>query len=205
MNFKQRIIGIQEWIDHKYYLEDIQFDKEKLFEQKYLNFQIDDCYEYTEKVDGKLRDDIFKNLYSTYLKWKNELINLEISFYLGVWIYNPRLPKSEVVCAVGREKDEYYQNLCFDIATQHNEFIDIKEFDNENDVLNWTQKIDFKTLEEWEINFTKENYENEEHWLNFQNQYNDFIRNSCKIINDKNGKKYFKKVGEIWTGELVKK
>ncbi|MBK6284108.1 MAG: hypothetical protein IPF54_16975 [Draconibacterium sp.] len=117
MNFKNKeLSAFQEWIDHKYYLEDNQFDQEKLFfEQKYLNFQIDDCYGFTEKVDGKLRDDIFKILYLTYLNWKNELINLEISFYLGVWIYNPRLPKSEVVCAVGREKIEYYQNLCFDI------------------------------------------------------------------------------------------
>lgn len=67
MNFEQRIKGIQEWIDNKEYLEENKFDKEKLFEQKYLNYQIDDCYDYLDNVNGKIRDEIFKVLFTTYL------------------------------------------------------------------------------------------------------------------------------------------
>ena len=205
MNFERRIFSIQKWIDNEDYLEDIQFDKEKLFEQKYLNFQIDDCYDYTESVDGKLRNEIFKVLYLNYTNWKNELINLGIPFYLGVWIYDPRLPKSEVVCAIGIEKIEYYQYKCFDIAIQQREIVDLKEFNNKSDAIKWTQKIDFETLEEWQVNFPKENYETVELWRKDQNYYSDFIKNSYKMTNSKSGKVYFKIVGDIWTGEIINK
>ena len=59
MNFEQRIRGIQEWIEKKEYLEENKFDKEKLFEQKYLNYQIDDCYDYLDDVDEKISSEIF--------------------------------------------------------------------------------------------------------------------------------------------------
>ena len=111
MNFEQRIKGIQDWIDKEEYIDEIVFDREKLFDQKYLNFQIDDCYDYLDKVIDNTKNEIFKVLHKTYSNWKTELIDLNIPFYLGVWIYDPRLPKSEVVCAIGNEKinnESYY-------------------------------------------------------------------------------------------------
>lgn len=203
MNFQQRIIGIQKWIIQKDYFEENLFDKNKLFEQKYLNFQIDDCYDYNDIIEGKLRDDIFNVLFSTYLNWKEKLIELEIPFYLGVWIYNPRLPKSEIVCAIGNEKIEYYKNNCFDVSPIQNDIIDLKKFKKEKTLI-WTQKIDFDIIEDWEINFPKENYKNEQHWIEQQESFKKFISDSYKVDKDKNGKRYFKNVGKIWTGELIK-
>mgnify|MGYP006105137399 FL=1 len=205
MNFQKRIRGIQKWIDDKYHLEENQFDKEKLFEQKYLNFQIDDCYDFIDNVEGKTRDEIFKVLFSTYSNWKMELNNLDIPFYLGVWIYNPRLPKSEIVCAIGNEKIEYYKNKCFDISSHQKDIINLKEFKSEESTLVWTQKIDFNILEDWEIKFPKENYENEEHWIESQEHFKKFINDSYKIENSEKGKIYFKNIGEIWTGECINK
>lgn len=80
MNFEQRIKGIQEWIENKEYLDENKFDKEKLFEQKYLNYQIDDCYDYSDNVIGKVREEIFEVLFTTYSNWKTELMNLDIPF-----------------------------------------------------------------------------------------------------------------------------
>lgn len=205
MNFEQRIKGIQEWIEQKEYLDENKFDKEKLVKQKYLNYQIDDCYDYLDKVEEKTRNEIFEVLYRTYSNWKTELFDLNVPFYLGVWIYNPRLPKSEVVCAIGNEKIDYYQNKCFDISNEQKKIIDLKDFKREKDTLVWTKKIDFDTLEDWEINFPKENYENEKHWLEYQEYFKNFINKSYKVDENKNGKKYYKNVGEIWTGELIKK
>jgi hypothetical protein len=203
MDFKSRVVGIQKWIDKNYYREENRFNKEKLFEQEYLNFQIDDCYNYMENVVGKTRVDIFKILYSTYSQWKIELDKLNIPFYLGVWIYNPRLPKSEIVCAIGKEKIEYYQKKCFDFATTKKEIIDVKDFKKDTNNLLWTEKIDFDILEQWEIDFPKENYESEEDWIEQQEVFKVFIRDSYKSEFDKKGKRYFKNVGEIWTGELI--
>lgn len=202
MNFETRIKGIQDWIKRKDYLEDSLFDKKKLVKQKYLNFQIDDCYHFTNEVEGTIRNSILKVLYTTFSNWKTELNNLNIPFYLGVWVYNPRLPKSEVVCAIGSEEIEYYQK-CFDISNEPKSIIELKDFKKER--LIWTQKIDSDILEEWEINFPKENYESEKRWLEDQEYYRNFIESSYKVIKNKNRKSYFKNVGEIWTGELIKK
>ena len=203
MNFKNRILNIQKWIDDKDYLEENQFDKEKLFEQKYLNFQIDDCYDFIENVEGKTKDSILKILFSTYSEWKKELIELNVPFYLGAWIYNPRLPKSEIVCAIGNEKIDYYKNKCFDVSPKKRSLINLNTFQNKGNDLVWTQKIDFDILEDWEINFPKKNYENEEYWKESQKHFKDFINSSYKTEKGEKGKKYFKNVGEIWTGELI--
>lgn len=144
-------------------------------------------------------------LFITYSNWKTELINLDVPFYLGVWIYNPRLPKSEVVCAIADEKINYYQNKCFDISDKQKTPIDFRDFKNEVNTLVWTQKIDADILEDWEINFPKENYESEKHWAEYQEYYKDFINNSYKIEEISNSKTFYKNVGEIWTGELIKK
>jgi hypothetical protein len=204
MNFEQRIKGIKDWIDQEEYIDENVFDKEILFEQKYLNFQIDDCYDYLDKVVDNTRNEIFRVLHQTYSKWKTELIGLNIPFYLGVWIYNPRLPKSEVVCAIGNKKIDYYQNKCFDISKEKGKTIDIQQFKKEKDII-WTKKIDFDTLEDWEINFPKENYENDQHWMEYQDRFKKFIKESYKVDESKKGKIYYKNVGEIWTGEVVKK
>lgn len=132
-------------------------------------------------------------------------MNLDIPFYLGVWIYNPRLPKSEVVCAIEDNKIDYYKNKCFDVFDQQNNLIDLKDFKIEKNNLVWTKKIDFDTLEDWEINIPKESYENKKHWMEFQEYFKNFINNSYKIEKNKNGYRDYKNVGEIWTGELMKK
>ncbi|OMP29682.1 hypothetical protein [Mangrovimonas sp. DI 80] len=203
MNFEQRIKGIQKWIEQEEYLDETIFDKEKLVKQKYLNFQIDDCYDYLDIVEGKTRKEIFKLLYNTYLTWKIKLMELGIPFYLGVWIYDPRLPKSEIVCAIGDERINYYQNQCFDVPNNPKNIIDLKDFKQEKGNLVWSQKIDSDTLDEWEINFPKENYESQQLWLQDQEYFKNFINDSYKVEEKDNGKQYFRNVGEIWTGEMI--
>src|SRR5690606_17817800 len=104
MNFNRRIKSIEKWVDKKVYVEEAFFDRDKLFELKFLNFQIDDCYYFQDQITGNVRSKIFKVLYSVYENWKKKLLELDTSFYLGVWIYDPRLPKSEIVCGIGKEK-----------------------------------------------------------------------------------------------------
>lgn len=204
MNFEKRIEGIKEWIDKEYYLEDSAFNKEALLEQEYLNFQIDDCYDYSNPIEGDIRDEIFKILFKTYAEWKARLLELKIPFYLGVWIYDPRLPKSEIVCAISKTKIDYYKSHCFDAVEESETMIDIGTFKAKKNELTWSQKIDAKTLEEWEINYPKENYESEKHWLKFQDYYKKFIQESYKTLTDKEEKKiYYKRVGSIWIGENI--
>ncbi|PNW25628.1 hypothetical protein [Formosa algae] len=89
------------------------------------------------------------------------------------------------------------------MATTKKEIIDVKDFKKDANNLLWTEKIDFDILEQWEIDFPKENYESEEDWIEQQEVFKVFIRDSYKSEFDKKGKRYFKNVGEIWTGELI--
>jgi hypothetical protein len=205
MNFETRIKNIEKYLNQGLYLEDVEFDKFKLLDQKYLNFQIDDCYSFQNQVTGRIRETIFNILFATYQKWKIELLKLEIPFYLGVWIYDPRLPKSEIVCAIGKEKIDYYKNHCLESESHIEKIIDVRDFEAEGDFLKWSKKIDSEIIEEWEINFPKENYASEKIWKEKQTFFESFIEKSYKVTESEKGKIYYVKVGNIWTGEFIMK
>jgi hypothetical protein len=87
---------------------DSTLDVDFLFKEKYLNFEIEDWYGHNLYIGGKSRKFILENLFKIYHKWHGELIKIDQPFYLAIWLYDPRLLKSEVVCAID-EKISYYE------------------------------------------------------------------------------------------------
>ena len=207
MNFDHRITGIVGSIQSGEYEDELKFDHKKLFQKKYLNFQIDDCYNYLDEVKEPARSTILRLLFKTCNQWNWELEKLDQKFYLGIWLYEPRLPKSEVVCAIGKKLIKYYQNEALD---SRNKQIKKPKFRFEEELkvsLNWSQKIDYNFLEKWEIDFPKKNYENEDLYHQEQKRFQSFIKNSSKIIPEDKGegiKAYGLDVGSIWVGEKIK-
>ena len=203
MNFTSRIQGIQKGIQDSSYDEECVFNRKKLFRENYLNIQIDDCYDYHNIVEGAVRDAILKLLANTFLSWRNELKDLGVSYYLGIWVYEPRLPKSQVVCAVGEQHIDYYQNQCFDLSPRKENLPPYSFMKKGLDQLKWSQKVDYDYLEQWEIDYPKENYESPTDWEDDQKKYKKFIADSAKEFETKRGKTYCKDVGSIWVGEWI--
>ncbi|MEQ3662802.1 MAG: hypothetical protein ABNG96_08940 [Flavobacterium sp.] len=63
---------------------------------------------------SKTRNDLILGLEKIYNSWKIELEKLNKPYYLKIWLYEPRISKSKVVCAIDN-KIEYYSNLFFKI------------------------------------------------------------------------------------------
>jgi len=55
------------------------------------------------------RNLIISALEEIYNNWKLQLDKLNEPYYLKIWLYEPRVSKSQVVCAIG-ERIEYYNN-----------------------------------------------------------------------------------------------
>jgi len=55
------------------------------------------------------RNLIISALEEIYNNWKLQLDKLNEPYYLKIWLYEPRVSKSKVVCAIG-ERIEYYNN-----------------------------------------------------------------------------------------------
>lgn len=59
---------------------------------------------------GKAKKDILNGLEKIYDNWKVKLEKSNKPYYLKIWLYEPRISKSQVVCAIDA-KIEYYENI----------------------------------------------------------------------------------------------
>ena len=101
---KRKVEGIQKWIE-----EYLELDIEELSKHKYHYSKV-----YVQPWDnltltnseipepkGKAKQEIINGLAKIYDSWKKELDKLNQPYYLKIWLNEPRLSKSQVVCALG--------------------------------------------------------------------------------------------------------
>jgi hypothetical protein len=134
---QNRIINISDFLANKYCYTHISFEP-------YFNISINNSSIPEPKT--KTRKQIVLGLQEIYNNWKIELDKLNQLYFLKIYLFEPRISKSQVICAIGKEKIEYYENF-------------YRITDNKSD-LNF-QKIlsaDFK----WETHFDDDIYSEQE-------------------------------------------
>lgn len=147
------------------------------------------------------RNLIISALEEIYNNWKLQLDKLNEPYYLKIWLYEPRVSKSQVVCAIG-ERIEYYNNNFnrIDIIRKKSDFCN--KLSSE---LEWESFEDSQTWSEEDLLSPIELYRNIE-------DYNESIRLLLKIkkanyktleIDTPDGSDilYFQPKGVIWIGE----
>jgi len=182
---------------------DSKLDIDFLNQEKYYNYEIEEWYGEEFGIKGELRKKIIETLLETYFEWKNELDKLNKEYYLAIWLYNPRMLKSEIVCAIG-EKVTYYENESFLVSNKNSEF-DLNHFgelSTELQKFTWDRKIDLDSVHEWEINFPKEQYEFEKEYNKDQRFYKKLIQEKFHVVEKDNEKIYFHPKGDVWIGKL---
>lgn len=144
---------------------------------------------------GKIRQQIINGLLDIYDQWLLQLASLGQPYYLKIWLYEPRLLESQVVCALG-ERIDYYESLFSDSndlskrqAADHNPRIGRLAF------YNWKQYRDD------EIYIVDE----EEKLSDYDYKSTNWIRqqlkkaHEVKVLED-NRKLYFVRRGNLWVG-----
>lgn len=196
---KKIIRGINKSINNS----DLKLDLNFLRKNKYYNYQIEEWYGEEIQINGELRKLIIQTLWNTYFEWKKELDKLGKDYYLAIWLYNPRMLKSEIVCAI-EEKINYYENENF-IPSKNNNNLDFNQFgkfSSDLEKFTWERKIDFDSYEEWEINWPKDQYADERDYYKNQRFYKKLIQEDFHVVERNNEKSYFYPKGDIWIGKL---
>ena len=111
--FNRRIKEINRWRTNNLIL-DIDLLKERQYE--YVKFWISpwDNLRYKERnyigPKSKARTLILNSLLDIYDNWEQQLVELGIPYYLKIWLYEPRLTSSQIVCGIN-DKISHYENV----------------------------------------------------------------------------------------------
>ena len=83
---------------------------------------------------GETKERILNGLFDIYENWKNQLDELNEPYYLKIWLFEPRISKSQVVCVIGNSIDFY--NTTFNnpekVEEFKTDFVEIKKKRIEN-------------------------------------------------------------------------
>ncbi|WP_394995972.1 hypothetical protein [Emticicia sp.] len=162
---------------------DSDLDIDSLLKNKYFNFQIEDWYGHNIYTKGESRKIIIQCLFKIYHKWNTELKKINKPYYLAIWLNEPRLFKSEVVCGID-EEISYYEVDAFRKSEKLNK-IDINHYGNlsgEFLEFDWERHIDFDYFFETDRKYHKK-------------------REVTHIVEKDNDKMYFYSEGDVWIGK----
>lgn len=201
---KKRQKKIQKWIENESNLNINLLEKYKYWHSDiYVHPWCDVSIVNSEfpEPKSKTRNDLILGLEKIYDSWKIELEKLNKPYYLKIWLYEPRISKSQVVCAVD-EKIEYYSNIFFKINHKPN----VSDFCNKlSSKLKWELFEDTQTWSEKDLLEPVEFYR-------FEEDYNFSIKllNKLKKGNYRtekiesggnNDTLYFVPKGKIWVSD----
>ena len=196
--------NIRKWIESDYTL-----DREGLLEFNYRYSQINILPWLNKPLTnskipeprGCTKSLILESLEIIYDSWKSQLDKFDQPYYLKIWLNEPRISKSAVVCGINGKLDEF-----------ENSFYKINSEENKSNLVN-QMNSDFK----WECvadeDFIFESDVSSSHNYIFQKEFfsdRRLIKKAEKkgfrneIVKDSEGEKdilYFIPKGKIWIGE----
>lgn len=114
---KRKVAHIPKWIEgylefHQEHLNNYKYNKAKIYVDPWDNLNFTNSQ--IQEPKGKAKREILKGLEKIYDAWKIELEKLNKPYYLKIWIYEPRVSKSQVVCRIEdriEDRIEHYENL----------------------------------------------------------------------------------------------
>jgi len=201
---KRKVANIQNWISS--YLElninhltEHKYEYAKVYVDPWDNLTLTDSQ--IPEPKGKAKKEILNGLEKIYDSWKTELEKLNKPYYLKIWLYEPRISKSQVVCAID-EKIEYYENIFEKADFKPND----SSFTNQlSSGFKWQPNIDEEPYWESDLLWPIDQYERIEDCYSDRRLLNKLKKGNFKNkeIDSPNGNKdtiYFLPKGKIWVG-----
>ncbi|POY40607.1 hypothetical protein C3L50_03680 [Flavobacterium alvei] len=152
---------------------------------------------------GKIRKKIIESFFDIYESWNIQLKELGKPFYLKIWLFEPNIYDSQVVCAIN-DKIEYYENIFYkpkiekNIAKSH-----FEKISNRLNNFNWSYSIEEYPI--FENEYLRENFTSEKDYLEEQKCLKRELKKPYREINQvREGikeKLFLIKGSEVWLGE----
>ena len=184
-------------------LIDSKFDLKYLLVNKYFNFHFEDNYGFGEYPNkGLIRKKIIQLLFEIHDKWKIELDKLNKPYYLAIWLCEPLIIRSEIVCAID-ERIELYSNNFLDKSDNVKSIKKESYGKSKNQIerFNWERKNLYEIHGNVDYNWPKNNYKNVADYYKNKRYYKRILKKCSKVLNDKYGKVYYQKIGDVWVGK----
>ena len=204
---KRKITNIQNWINR--YLE-LNIEHLTEYKYEYTKVYVDPWNSLTltdsqiPEPKGKAKKEILNGLEKIYDSWKTELDKLNKPYYLKIWLYEPRISKSQVVCAIDK-KVEYYENIFEKAEFKQNS----SSFTNQlSSDFKWLPRVDEEPYLESELLWSNNQYKRiKDSYLN-RKLLRKFKKGNYRSqeVDSQSGNKdkiYFLPKGKIWVGEKV--
>lgn len=144
---------------------------------------------------GKIRKEIIKGLVTIYNSWEKTLTEMGKPFYLKIWLNDPYISRSQIVCAIDNCL-HFYDNTFHEVTSNLNKMLSIKGADN----FEWTQHFDEYSTSQSEI-------DSENDVVILKSLLETKNKSHRKLDYQFEGLKdtaYFKKVGYVWVGSKKK-
>ncbi|UJP66397.1 hypothetical protein [Mongoliitalea daihaiensis] len=202
---KRKVANIQNWINEYLelnvdHLNEHKYEYTKVYVDPWDNMTLTDSQ--IPEPKGKAKKDILNGLEKIYDSWKTELKKLDKPYYLKIWLYEPRISKSQVVCAID-ERIEYYENIFEKADFKQNDSSFTNQLSSE---FNWEPNIDEESYWESDLLWPIDQYERIEECYADRRLLTKLRKENFKNkeIDSPNGNKdtiYFVPKGKIWVGE----
>lgn len=152
---------------------------------------------------AEIRARLLSGFKEIYASWKTTLESqLNEEYYLALWMYEQRISRSEIVCAIG-DKIDYYENLFVDNSkaiSRHNPFV--QHFNSE---LVWTPKIDedeyVESLLDWQGDYKFESQRLQDQRLLRKLRNGSYRSFNFEHADGDKDRVFFVPVGTIWIGK----
>ena len=202
---KRKVAKIPNWINgyselNIGHLTEYKYEYAKVYVEPWGNLTLTNSQ--IPEPKGKAKKEILNGLEKIYDSWKTELEKLNKPYYLKIWLYEPRISKSQVVCAID-DKIEYYENIFekSDFKQNNSSFTNQLSSD-----FKWQPKTDEEPFWESELLWTIDQYARIEDSYSDRKLLKKLNQGNYKTqeIDSSNGYKdtiYFLPKGKIWVGD----
>lgn len=200
---KRRIKEIDEWIELSTdlnidFLKEYTYYYQKIEVQPWCNLSILNS-EFPEPR-SIIKNKIINGLETIYNSWRAELEKLNEPYYLKIWLYEPRISKSQVVCAL-QDRINYYEEQFNRITEEQKPSDLLKKFSSN---INWEPAVDEEIYNESDLSTERKFYINDESFLYdkrlLKRLKNGNYRQEKLDINNNKDNLFYVPVGNLWIG-----
>ncbi len=149
---------------------------------------------------GKHRQEIIKGLLEIYNHWETQLNTLNKPYYLAIWLLEPRLEKSQVVCAIDSMIDFYDITFYKPKAQRKFPSQNYGKLTNQLDQFNWTYALDEDHFFQSDIDLEEDRYASKSDYLEMQKWYKRKLKQGIRSAPSNDDTFYAVRKGIAWIG-----
>ena len=151
---------------------------------------------------GKNRKLMLASLLAIFNSWEQQLKILNKPYYLAIWLFEPNIHRSQIVCAID-EMADFYNTTFYRPEKQRNmPNKNFGAFSKELSKFNWVYALEEGMFTSDDLKMEEDEYRSPQDYSNSQKWYKRKLKENPRIYKSEYdaSKTYYFKIGAIWIG-----